>query len=245
MKTSITFFSALLFTTLNLSACGDSSGGGGGEEPKKNGPTGESQDDPNGDQPGDQPGQALTKDCETQWKEKIANAIVGEVKVYDYNEVTTGSGDLGLDGTVRTRSRDEVISATDAGIEIATVTEYFEPNLGKVEGKSGMTKETFFLICEPMPDDVKPDPDAMAKLGITVLIERDESITVKAGTFAVHYEKIQVKNDDGFSSDVLSDHWTMKNGTIVVKENFVVTSKTEGSNMVKTSERELIEYIAP
>ena len=68
---------------------------------------------------------------------------------------------------------------------------------------------------------------------------------MKAGSFVVQYEKIQVKNTDGFSSGVLSDHWTMKDGTVVVKEHRVMTSKTEGSNMVRTSDRELIEYIAP
>lgn len=37
----------------------------------------------------------------------------------------------------------------------------------------------------------------------------------------------------------------MKDGPIVVKEHVVVTSKTEGSEMVRTSDRELFEYIAP
>ena len=246
MKTSMTFFSSLLIATLTLTACGGSSGGGGGDDSKKNGPTGDGSNGEGGNGGNGDGGQALTKDCETQWREKVAGSIVGEVKFYDYKEVTTGSGELGLDGTVRTLSRSEVISATDEEVKIATRTEYIEPNLGTVEGNGGQTKESFFMICEPMPDNVKPDPDAMARLGITILVDRNESVTVKAGTFDVQYQKIQVKNNDGFSSDVLGDHWTLDDGLFVIKEHMVVTSKMENApDMVRTSDRELIEYIKP
>ena len=101
------------------------------------------------------------------------------------------------------------------------------------------------LTCTPGEPDPTADPDGLARAGVTILENRDETITVKAGTFQVNYQKIKVDSDDGLDNTVLSDHWTMNDETVVVKEKIVVMSITDGVTSTKTTERELIEYVPP
>ncbi len=238
MKSPLTSLGIILFTSMMLTGCGKDSGGGGGgggDSPKP--VAGE------GDGNGEKPGQ--TKDCDTQWKEKVANAPVGQVKAYDIVETTTGTGDPALDQTVKSRSRQELVSATDEAVVTKTRWEYSQPVLGPVDGEARITKETFMLTCEPIVSDPQADPDGLAKAGVTILIDHTESITVKAGTFEVNYQRIYVKKDDALDNEVMGDHWTMEDETVVVKEKIVVTSLNGDLKSTRTTERELVEYVAP
>jgi hypothetical protein len=235
-----------LTLVLGMVACGDGNDGGGngeGRKPQTNEQVidhaGSGGKDENGQQ-----GSLKVTDCETQWQQKRAERPVGTVMAYRTNETLTNDGIVAE--KVRTESRDEVTTVTDTEIVIKTRWEYFEPALGVVDGETRITKETFMLVCVPEYGEAKPDPEGLARAGITILEDRDESIAVVAGTFQTHYEKIRVVNDFGLADEVLGNHWTLKaNPNIVVREDTTVTSTIEGVTSVRVTQRELIELKLP
>jgi hypothetical protein len=229
--------SLVTLATLTFAGCGG--GGGGGDAG-----SGDAKPTPAGTAPAKT---AVPKDCESQWKEHVATAPIGQVVSYETTEVTAGTGDARLDGTVHTISRDVLTEATDEAVVKKTHIDYLEPHYGPLDGETRITKETFLLTCIPYdPDTIEPDPAGLAAAGIEVLEERTETTVVRAGTFQALYEKIHVKGDPNagvVGSDVLGNHWTIEKGMITVKEDVLVTSSYDGVQSTKTTKRELIEYV--
>lgn len=237
MHTLLSLKFTLILTALLAVGCGGGSSGGDGGRNDQKEPTGEGEGKGGDARP--------SVDCETQWKERVAKAPVGQVKAYDIVEATTGTGDPQLDRTIKSHSREELVSATDEAIVTATRWEYSQPVLEPMIGETRLTKETFLLTCSPADaGEPEADPEGLKAAGVEILEDRAETVQVKAGTFQTRYQKIHVKPDVA-KNEVFGDHWTINGETVVVKEKSVVKSESpEGIKSERTTERELVEYLA-
>jgi len=167
-----------------------------------------------------------TVPCETAWAKLVEAMKVGTIATYTTTSTTDVPGSAPL--TTKSERIETVTEVTPEQYAFDSVTKTLTP-APTPEQKVTITvkKADFIQGCKtpaPAPEGFKME----------VLEEKDESVTVPAGTFASNYRKTKLTDADG-KQETLSEMWMGRDDTNRLLKMMTLSSITEGATTTKTT----------
>ena len=229
-------FGLVVAAILSMSACG-----GGSNESS---PSGAGAAGPSGKNPAD-PASAGAKtadaqaNCDIFWDGYVKANPVG---LYEERRVASETETLG--GRV---SKTEVLhkrrviesspSEVKSGLTVDQVLPVSRPGKEKIQTTK---KEDLMKVCSQGVPAGTPEG---ANLNITVLAERDETISVEAGTFACKYRKVKLDMTGVMKGETIAETWSSISVNVVfeVKAFSVTTIQTEHGTLKTTVSSQLVK----
>ncbi len=242
---------------LTVAACGDDSGGGSGGDKKQNNGEGDATN-PGGDpgtnpgtpgtpgtdpgtNPGTGPGTTQPVTCEKLWKDYVAANPVGLSTTHEATStIVTG----GVSNVSKSTSTFTVLQSKDELVETKSEYQMTSPITSEPSVNSDpYTKVEFLAGCKPGEGD-RQLPENMK---VEILEQRDESITVPAGTFSAHYVKSKVTTTGGGQDGVSNmQMWTLKDRPYVQAKTISTSSMSIGGTVMDTTtDTVLVKLVLP
>ena len=204
----ITLRGLLLISALVLaSACGSGGGGGGGGAPTGGG---------NGGGEGPKPGPTAPANCDEAWAQHVQRHPKGMVLEYR----TTMSPSSGPSRT--TKEKITVIESNDTVVKMTM-------NTNGQSVSTTHTKDEFLASCRDGAAMKPTQPE-----GFEILAQREERVTVPAGTFNAYYVKARSERNMGnMPAETVTESWSaveflypVKSVTIIKIKNQLIETRT-------------------
>lgn len=245
-----------LALVLTVAACGDDGGGSGGDKKQNDGggsgegdatnPGGNPGTTPGTDPgtpgtPGTDPGTPQPVTCEKLWKDHVAANPAGLSSTEESTSTTVAGGVSSVSKSTATstvlQSKDELVETKYEFQMTSPITT--EPSVNS----DSWTKVEFLAGCKPE----NGEHQFPANMKVEFLEQRDESVTVPAGTFNTRYLKAKMTITAN-GEDVIANMqtWTLKDRPSVRVKSSSTQSRSFGGTVVDTTvDTVLVKLVLP
>ena len=183
--------------------------------------------------------------CEGLWQEELKNQPKGLMKQHRLDDKILVDGK-----TTLMMSAEEKVEVTDATSETitkrVTFTTTYPANTSTTKVKTD-EKSKFLEICKKLGTNGLPLPSG-TQVGGQILAQKDEFITVIAGTFDTQYVKIKSTITVGDKTvETFFENWLTKELKIRLQAKAImqIPSTFDGKTSVSIKELELMDYLIP